>query len=102
MTFFVLRGDLHHRLSDFIHRDVVHRRGEAILVWRNWLPEDPLVHPFEWLRPDLVPLAPFLQCKPHLTAGRFWGFGRPRLGLMRNSERLGFPTLPLWAKGDQP
>ena len=22
-----------------------------------------------WLRPDLVPPAPFLQCKPHLTPG---------------------------------
>ena len=29
--------------------------------------EDPLVHPYRWLRLDLVPLAPFLQCKPHLT-----------------------------------
>ena len=28
-----------------------------------------MVHPFKWLRPDLVPLAPFLQCKPHLTPG---------------------------------
>ena len=31
--------------------------------------EDPLVHPYKWLRPDLVPPAPFLQCKPHLTPG---------------------------------
>ena len=29
--------------------------------------EDPLVHPYRWLRPDLVPPAPFLQCEPHLT-----------------------------------
>ena len=28
-----------------------------------------LVHPYKWLRPDLVPPAPFLQCKPHLTPG---------------------------------
>ena len=33
----------------------------------NWIREDPLVHPYRWLRPDLVPLAPFLQCEPHLT-----------------------------------
>ena len=39
-------GDLHRRLSDFIHRVVVHRRDEAIRVWRNWLREDPLVHPY--------------------------------------------------------
>ena len=28
-----------------------------------------MVHPCKWLRPDLVPPAPFLQCKPHLTPG---------------------------------
>ena len=47
----------------------MHRRDEAIRVWRSWIREDPLVHPYRWLRPDLVPLAPFLQCKPHLTPG---------------------------------
>ena len=28
-----------------------------------------MVHPKSWLRPDLVPPAPFLHCKPHLTPG---------------------------------
>ena len=37
--------------------------------WRNWLREDPVVHPYKWLRPDLVPPARFLQCKPHRTSG---------------------------------
>ena len=45
---------LHRGLSDFIHRVVVHRREEALRGWRNWLREDPLVHPYKWLRPDLV------------------------------------------------
>ena len=45
---------LHRRLSDFIHGVVVHRREEAFLRWRNWLREDPLVHPYKWLRPDSV------------------------------------------------
>ena len=36
---------------------------------RNWLREDPLVHPYKWLRPDMAPPAPFLQCKLHLTPG---------------------------------
>ena len=62
-------SDVHHRLSDFIHAVVVHRRDEAIRGWRNWIREDPLVHPHKWLRPDLVPPAPFLQCQPHLTPG---------------------------------
>ena len=62
-------SDVHRRLSDFIHRVVVHRRDEAIRGWRNWIREDPLVHPYKWLRPDLFLPAPFLQCKPHLTPG---------------------------------
>ena len=55
--------------SDFIHSVAVHRRDEAIRGWRNWIREDPLVHPYKWLRPDLVLPAPFLQCQPHLTPG---------------------------------
>ena len=58
---------VHRRLCDFIHQIVVHRRDEAIRGWRNWLREDPLVHPYRWLRPDLVPPAPFLQCDPRCT-----------------------------------
>ena len=60
-------GDLRARLSDFIHRIVVHRRDEAIRSWRSWLREDPLVRPSRWLRPDLVPPSPFLRCDPCLT-----------------------------------
>ena len=55
-------SDLHRRLSDFVHAVVVHRRDEAVKGWRNWLREDPLIHPYKWLRPDLVLPAPFLQC----------------------------------------
>ena len=66
-AFFDAAAGVHRRLCDFIHQVVVHRRDEAIRVWRNWIREDPLVHPCRWLRPDLVPPAPFLQCKPHLT-----------------------------------
>ena len=59
---------LHRRLSDFILSVVVHRRDDATRGWRNWIRE-PSIHPYKWLRPDLVPLAPFLQCEPHLTPG---------------------------------
>ena len=62
-------SDVHRRLSDFIHAVVVHRRDEAVKGWRNWIREDPLVHPYKWLRPDLVPPAPFLQCDAHLSRG---------------------------------
>ena len=39
-------SNVHRRLSDFIHAVVVHRRD--------------MVHPYRWLRPDLVPPAIFL------------------------------------------
>ena len=64
-----IASDVHRRLRDFVHAVVVHRRDEANRGWRNWIREDPLVHPYKWLRPDLVPSAPFLQCSPHLTPG---------------------------------
>ena len=51
-------SDVHRRLSDFIDAVVVHRREEAIRGWRNWIQEDSMVHPYRWLRPDLVPPAP--------------------------------------------
>ena len=66
-AFFDAAAGAHGRFCDFIHQVVVHRRDDAIRVWRNWIREDPLVHPYRWLRPDLVPPAPFLQCEPHLT-----------------------------------
>ena len=62
-------SDIHRRLSDFVHAVVVHRRDEAVRGWWNWLREDPLVHPYKWLRPELVHPAPFLQCDAHLTPG---------------------------------
>ena len=34
----VVQG-LHRRLSDFIHRVVVHRRDVAVTAWRSWLKE---------------------------------------------------------------
>ena len=44
-------------------------RDEAIREWWNWSWEDPLVDPYKWLRPDLEPPVPCLQCKPHPTPG---------------------------------
>ena len=83
--FYEVVSGLHRRLCDFIHAVVVHRREDAIRGWRNWVREDPLVHPYKWLRPDLVPPAPasFLIL----------------VGLMKNSERLGFPTFAALGKG---
>ena len=68
-AFYRAASGVHHRLGFFFHQVVVHRRDEAIRERRNWIREDPLVHFYRWLRPDLVPPAPFLQCEPHLTPG---------------------------------
>ena len=59
-AFYHAASGIHRRLSDFIHAVVVCRRDEAIRGWRNWIREDPLVHPYRWLRPDLVLPTPFL------------------------------------------
>ena len=90
-------GDHHGRLSDFIHRVVVHRRDEAIRSWRGLLRVDPLVRPYRWLRPDLVPPSPFLRCDILLLVGlKFW---LVLTGLMKNSVKLGFPTFVVLGKG---
>ena len=57
-AFFRTASDVHRRLSTFTHQIVVHRRDAAVQDWRNWIREDPPVHPYRWLRPDLVPPAP--------------------------------------------
>ena len=95
-------SDVHRRLSDFIHRVVVHRRDEAIRVWRNWIREDPLDHPYRWLRPDLVPPAPFLQCEPHLTPDGSGVLSDPVRIDEEIPKGLASLLLPFWAKGDQP
>ena len=41
---------------------VLSNRDFAIKGWRNWVLEDPLVHLYRWLGPDLLLPAPFLNC----------------------------------------
>ena len=96
---------LHRRLSDFIHSVVVHRRDDAIRGWRNWIREDPLIHlihPHKWLRPDLVPPAPFLQCEPHLTPGGSGVLADPA-PIDEEFRKAWLPYfLSFWARGDHP
>ena len=101
-AFFDVAAGVHRRLCEFIHQVVVNRRDEAVRGWRNWIREDPLVHPYRWLRPDLVPPAPFLQCEPHLTPDGSGVLSDPNQidAEFRKAWRPYF--LPLWAKGDQP
>ena len=89
---------IHRRLCDFIHSIVVHRRDEAIRSWRNWIREDPLVHPYKWLRLDLVPLPLFFSVS-RIFLLVVLVFYLILLGLMRNSERPGFPFFVAVGKG---
>ena len=61
--------DIHRRLSDFLQTIVAHRRDEAIGVMAELGSGGSSCSSLQWLRPDLVPPAPFLQCEPHLTPG---------------------------------
>ena len=95
-AFFDVVSGVHRRLSDFIHQVVIHRRDSAIRGWRNWIREDPLVHPYRWLRPDLV--LPFFSVSLVLL----WVvlvFFLILIRLMKNSERLGFPIFAVLGKG---
>ena len=50
--------------------------------------EDPLVHTYRWLRPDLDPPAPFLSCDPKDTVDGSGVLVEPML-LMSTSGRPG-------------
>ena len=62
-----LVAGLYDRVSTYLRRVVAHRRSVGITAWRNWLREDPLVHPCRWLRACGLPPSPFLQCDRALT-----------------------------------
>ena len=62
-------GDAIDAITDFVKKVVVSRKDFAVQGWRDWILEDPLVHPFRWLRSDLVPPAPFLVCDSGITVG---------------------------------
>ena len=96
--FYRVVSDVHRRFSDFVHAVVVHRRNEAVRGWRIWLRES-FDSSERWLRPDLMPPAPFLQCEPHILRLVVLEFFLILPGLMRNSERPGFPTFVALGKG---
>ena len=55
------------------------------------------MHPYKWLRPDLVPPAPFLQCKPHLSPGGSGVLADPA----RVGEDLRKAWLPFFCRSGQ-
>ena len=41
-----------------------HRQTSRSIAWSNWIREDLASRPYKWLRPEFVPPAPYLVCKP--------------------------------------
>ena len=72
-------ADLHHGLSCFLQDLVRSRRDRALLGWKAWILEDLSSHPYRWLRPDLVPPSPFLQCDPRDTVDGSGAIADPAL-----------------------
>ena len=91
-------SDVHHRLNDFIHAVVVHRRDDAIRGWRHCIREDPLVHPYRCFVLNWFRLLPFFNVSLILRLAVLVSF-QILPGLMKNSERLGFPTFAVLGKG---
>ena len=56
-------------LDVFISQVADARRDAAILSWKKWLREDLSSRPYQWLRPGLIPPAPYLVCDPKQTPG---------------------------------
>ena len=54
-------------LNGFFRQVVVSRRDEGIRRWKGWLREDLGSRPCAWLRPDFVPLSPFLVVRDPQT-----------------------------------
>ena len=71
--------DLHRSLGSFLQSVIRSRRDRALLGWKAWILEDPSVHPYRWLRSDLIPPSPFLQCDPGDTFGGSWVVADPAL-----------------------
>ena len=97
-AFFDVASDVHRRLSDFIHQVVIHRRVAAIRRWRNWIREDPLVHPVVGFDLIWCRLLPFFNVTLDslLMVQVFYLI---LIRLMQNSERPGFPTFAVLGKG---
>ena len=61
-------------VTEFVKLVVVSRRQSAIRGWRNWILEDPLVHPYRWLPSRFGPSCSFPCLRPCIYGGCDWVF----------------------------
>ena len=54
-------------LKEFVLKVVRHRQTSRFQAWSNWIREDLTSHPYQWLRPEFFPPAPYLVCTPEDT-----------------------------------
>ena len=57
-------------LNEFVLKVVHHRQTSRLQAWSNWIREDLTSHPYQWLRPEFVPPALYLVCKPQDSPNR--------------------------------
>ena len=82
-------------LAEFLQQVVVHRRDHAVRRWRAWVLEDPLVHPYRWLR---LMISLLLHFSPVILVTRLMGLGC-WWNLMPLTSNLGKPKCPFSAVG---
>ena len=51
-------------LNEIVLKVVRHCQTSRSIAWSNWIREDLASLPYKWLRPEFVPPAPYLVCKP--------------------------------------
>ena len=57
-------------LNEFVLKVVHHRQTARLQAWSNSIREDLTSHPYQWLRPEFVPPAPYLVCNPQDSPNR--------------------------------
>ena len=74
--------------SEIVLKVVHHRQTGRLKAWSNWIRRDLTSHPYQWLRPEFVPAAPYLVCKPK-TLPMGLGYWSNQLFLMPTFGRHG-------------
>ena len=95
-------GDFITGPSDFIHGIVCFIVGMRLFGVAIGFGRTPRFHPYRWLRPDLVPPAPFLQWSASPYSWWFWVLANPAKIDEEFRKAWLCLLLSFWVKEDQP